>query len=136
MAFWLAVAVGAGTAYGQSTPTQTTVPPEQQKQGTSAAGDIGHGVGDAGKGVAKGTGKAAEGVGKGAGDLVTLHPVGAAENVGKRAGEGAYDVGKGAVKGTGKVAEGTGKVLAKPFHHGKKKDAAPPAEAVPPPGLE
>jgi hypothetical protein len=61
---------------------------------------------------------------------VTLHPVGAAENVGKGAGVGAKDVGVGAVKGTGKVAEGTGKLIAKPFHHSKKKEEQP--EANPP----
>src|ERR1700754_2693358 len=70
-----------------ATPTQT--PPAQtqtpQQQPRSPGGDVGSGAGDIGKGTAKGTGAAAEGVGKGAGDLVTLHPVDAAGNVGKGA---------------------------------------------------
>jgi hypothetical protein len=91
---------------------------------------MGHGAGDIGKGAGEGVGKTAEGVGKGAGDLVTLHPVGAAENVGKGVGVGAKDVGVGAVKGTGKVTEGTGKLLAKPFHHHKKPK--PETQPAPP----
>lgn len=116
------------TAFGQTTiapQTQTTQPgPQQvpQPQGRSAGGDIGSGTGDAAKGAGKGVGKAAEGTGKGAGELVTLHPVGAAEDVGKGAGTGAKDAGAGAVKGTAKVTEGTGKLVAKPFHHKSKNE--------------
>lgn len=89
---------------------QQTAAPEQP-HGRSAGGDIGSGAGDIGKGAGAGVGHAAEGVGKGAGDLVTLHPLGAAENVGKGAGVGAKDVGVGAAKGTGKVMKGTGKAI-------------------------
>ncbi len=94
---------------------------------------MGSGAGDIGKGAAAGVGKTAEGVGKGAGDLVTLHPVGAVENVGKGVGVGAKDVGVGAVKGTGKIVGGTGKLIARPFHHSKKTETpdAQPAENPP-----
>jgi hypothetical protein len=102
-----------------------------QPKSPSAGGDIGHGAGDIGKGTGKGAGKAAEGVGKGAGDLVTVHPVGAAKNVGKGAGEGAKDIGVGAAKGTGKIGKGTGKLIAKPFHHGKKDKTPDPATGTP-----
>ena len=54
---------------------------------------------------------------------MTLHPVGAAENVGKGAGEGGKGVGAGAVKGTGKIGKGTGKLIAKPFHHSRKNES-------------
>jgi hypothetical protein len=118
----LFLAVGL-MAFGQNpTPAQQTTP---HPQPPGAGKDIGNGTGDIGKGAAKGTGQAAEGVGKGAGDLVTLHPVGAAENVGKGGVEAGRDVGVGAAKGTGKVARGTGKLIAKPFHHKKKTAAAP-----------
>ena len=53
---------------------------------------------------------------------MTLHPAGAAENVGKGAGDAGKDVGIGAVKGTGKIGKGTGKLIAKPFHHSKKNE--------------
>ena len=112
---------------------QSSAPPQQPAaakaspapQPPGAGSDMGHGAGDIGKGAGEGVGKTAEGVGKGAGDLVTLHPAGAAENVGKGVGVGAKDVGVGAAKSTGKVAEGTGKLIAKPFHHGKKKQEEP-----------
>jgi hypothetical protein len=64
-----------------------------------------------GKAAAGGVGQAAKGVGKGAGDLVTLHPLNAAGNVGKGAVVGTKDVGVGAAKGTGKVVKGTGKAI-------------------------
>jgi hypothetical protein len=117
-------------AQGQNSP-QTQVPATQPRttqskpptppEGRSAGADIGRGSGDIGKGVGKGTGKAAEHVGKAGGDLVTLHPGAAAENVGKGAGDAGKDVGVGAAKGTGKIAKGTGKLIAKPFHHSRKK---------------
>jgi hypothetical protein len=98
---------------------ETTSPPAAKGRG--AAVDISRGSGDIGKGAGEGVGKTAEGVGKGAGDLVTLHPAGAVENVGKGVGVGAKDVGVEAAKGTGKIATGTGKLIAKPFHHSKKE---------------
>jgi len=112
------------TAYGH---TQSTTPPNDPtpqpavhdatpaqappKHGRSAGGDIGSGTGDIGKGAAKGTGNLAKGTGKGAADLVTLHPVDAAGNVGKGAASAGKDVGVGAAKGTGKIVKGTGKAI-------------------------
>jgi hypothetical protein len=58
---------------------------------------------------------------------VTLHPVGAAEDVGKGAGEAGKDVGVGTVKGPVKISKGTGKLVAKPFHHTKKDESPSPA---------
>src|SRR5580698_6144942 len=121
--FLLPLAFGIA-AFGQNSPPSQT--PQSQSAPTarppehSPGGDIGSGSGDIGKGAGEGAGKAAEGVGKGAGDLVTLHPVGAVGNVGKGAGEAGKDVGVGAVKGTGKIGKGTGRLIAKPFHHSKK----------------
>jgi hypothetical protein len=92
---------------------QTQTPPQPQPR--SPGGDVGSGAGDIGKGTAKGTGKAAEGVGKGAGDLVILHPIDAAGNVGKGAGVAGKDVGVGAAKGTGKITKGTGRGISKIF---------------------
>ena len=62
----------------------------------SAKHDVGTGAGDIGKGAAKATGSTAV-------DLVTLHPINAATDVGKGA--------AGAAKGTGKVLRGTGKAF-------------------------
>jgi hypothetical protein len=103
--------------------TQTPAQPQPRSPG----GDVGSGAGDIGKGTAKGTGAAAEGVGKGAGDLVTLHPVDAAGNVGKGAAVTGKDVGVGATKGTGKIAKGTGRGIGKIFHHGHHDEPAPPS---------
>jgi hypothetical protein len=112
----LAFILCARNAPGQNTQTQQRSP----------GGDVGSGAGDIGKGTAKGTGAAAKGVGKGAGDLVTLHPIDAAGNVGKGAAVAGKDVGVGAVKGTGKIAKGTGRGIGKIFHHGHKEEAPPP----------
>lgn len=112
-----------------ATPAQTSPPSvktQKSSQPRSPGGDVGSGAGDIGKGTAKGTGAAAEGVGKGAGDLVTLHPIGAATDVGKGAGVAGKDVGVGAVKGTGKIAKGTGRGIGKIFHHGHHDDASTP----------
>jgi hypothetical protein len=76
---------------------------------TSAKHDVGSGAGDIGKGAAKGAGSAAKGTGKAAGDLVTLHPVNAATDVGKGAASTGKHVGAGAAKGTAKIFRGTGK---------------------------
>jgi hypothetical protein len=109
----LAFAICGQNACGQSSQTQPppqpadTAQPPAQPQQRSPGGDVGSGAGDIGKGTAKGTGAAAKGVGKGAGDLVTLHPVDAAGNVGKGAAVAGKDVGVGAAKGTGKIAKGT-----------------------------
>jgi hypothetical protein len=114
----------------QSVPAQNTqtspAPSQTQPQPRSPGGDVGTGAGDVGKGTAKGTGAAAKGVGKGAGDLVTLHPINAAGNVGKGAGVAGKDVGVGAAKGTGKIAKGTGRGIGKIFHHGHHDETTPP----------
>jgi hypothetical protein len=112
----------------QSVPAQNTQtsPAPSQTQPHSPGGDVGTGAGDVGKGTAKGTGAAAKGVGKGAGDLVTLHPINAAGNVGKGAGVAGKDVGVGAAKGTGKIAKGTGRGIGKIFHHGHHDETTPP----------
>lgn len=109
-----------------SQPSGTSQPALQpNSQQRSPGGDVGSGAGDVGKGAAKGTGAAAKGVGKGAGDLVTLHPLDAAGNVGKGAAVAGKDVGTGAVKGTGKIAKGTGRGVGKIFHHGDKPQSSP-----------
>jgi hypothetical protein len=78
---------------------------------TSAKRDVGSGAGDIGKGAAKGVGSAAKGTGKAAGDLVTLHPINAATDLGKGAASTGKNVGVGTVKGTGKILKGTGKAI-------------------------
>src|ERR1700730_1021218 len=78
---------------------------------TSAKHDVGSGAGDIGKGTAKGVGSAAKGTGKAAGDLVTLHPINAATDLGKGAAKTGKNVGVGTVKGTGKILKGTGKAI-------------------------
>jgi hypothetical protein len=123
----LALAICGQIALGQSSQPAETSQPSAQPQQRSASGDVGHGTEDLGKGAAKGTGAAAEGVGKGAGDLVTLHPIDAAGNVGKGTVVASKDVGVGAVKGTGKIAKGTGRGVGKLFHHGHKTQSAPPS---------
>ena len=130
----LAFAICGLNARGQSSPTpppqhtDTSQPStKQQPHQGSPGGEVGKGAGDIGKGTAKGAGAAAEGVGKGAGDLVTLHPVDAAGNVGKGAAVAGKDVGVGAAKGTGKIAKGTGRGIGKIFHHHHEKRTAPAA---------
>jgi hypothetical protein len=81
----------------------------ETKAHSSAKHDVGSGAGDIGKGGGKGVGSAAKGTGKAAGDLVTLHPIGAATDLGKGAAGAGKNVGTGAVKGTGKILRGTGK---------------------------
>src|SRR3977135_2451356 len=86
----LAAIAAAQTSGGA--PADANVP-------TSAKHDVGSGAGDIGKGTAKGVGSAAKGTGKTAGDLVTLHPINAATDVGKGAVNTGKNVGVGAVKG-------------------------------------
>ncbi|MGP8269634.1 MAG: hypothetical protein ACLQLH_06165 [Terracidiphilus sp.] len=132
----LAFAVCCQNAPGQNSQTQ---PPPQpagtsqpstslQSHERSPGGDVGSGAGDIGKGTAKGAGAAAKGVGKGTADLVTLHPIDAAGNVGKGAAIAGKDVGVGAAKGTGKIAKGTGRGIGKLFHHHHETEAAPALE--------
>ena len=100
-------------AYGQN--QAGTTQPTVHKHGRSAGGDIGSGSADIGKGAGKGVGAAGKGAGKGAGDLVTLHPLNAAGDVGKGAASGGKHVAVGTAKGTGKIARGTGKGIKKVF---------------------
>lgn len=128
----LAFSICGQNAPGQDSQTQPT-PQHKDKpskhQQRSPGGDVGSGAGDVGKGTAKGAGAAAKGVGKGAGDLVTLHPIDAATDVGKGAVGAGKDVGVGAVKGTGKIAKGTGRGIGKIFHHHHEmRTAAAPTE--------
>ena len=128
----LAFTISGQNAAGQNSQTQPPPQPtdrsrpstEQQPHQSSPGGDVGRGSGDIGKGTAKGAGAAAKGVGKGAGDLVTLHPLDAAGNVGKGGAVAGKDVGVGAAKGTGKIAKGTGRGIGRIFHHPHKPQTA------------
>ena len=95
--------------------SQTAATAEQpaRKHGRSAGGDIGSGAGNIGKGVGKGAGNIAEGACKGAVDLVTLHPLNAAADLGKGGVSAGKNIGVGTAKGTGKIARGTGKAIKK-----------------------
>src|SRR5258708_5707684 len=95
-------------------PVSAQVPESSRadtKTQTSAKRDVGSGAGDIGKGAAKGAGSAAKGTGKAAADLVTLHPINAATDLGKGAVNTGKNVGVGTVKGTGKILKGTGKAI-------------------------
>src|SRR5713226_1381752 len=74
----------------------TAAAQEPASEPTSAKHDVGTGAGDIGESAAKGTGKAA-------GDLVTLHPVDGATDLGKGAAGAGKHVGVGAAKGTAKI---------------------------------
>ena len=116
---WFALFASGLPAFGQNqqttTPNGTTNAPVTRTQGRSPGGDVGSGAGDIGKGTGKGVSKAAEGTGKGAVDVVTLHPINGAGEVGKGAVVGGKDVGVGAAKGTGKIVKGTGRGIKKIF---------------------
>ncbi len=109
----LATVCLAGTALAQ------TSDPAQNSDGahaattvrTSAKHDVGSGAADIGEGAAKGVGSAAKGTGKAAGDLVTLHPINAASDLGKGAADTGKNIGVGTVKGTAKIFRGTGKAI-------------------------
>jgi hypothetical protein len=90
---------------------QTSAPQEPPAAHSSAKHDVARGAGDIGKGAAKGAGSAAMGAGKAAGDLVTLHPINAATDLGVGAAKTGKNVGVGAVKGSGKILKGTGKAI-------------------------
>jgi hypothetical protein len=107
------VEVASGQSAMDQNPASDRQTVQEQKHGPGAAADIGGGVGTIGGGAAKGVGSAAKGTAKGAGELVTLHPIGAVESVGKGAAGAGKDVTVGAAKGTGKVARGIGKVFKK-----------------------
>ena len=80
-----------------------------EKHGRSAGGEMASGAGNIGKGVGEGAGSLAVGAGKGAVDLVTLHPIDAAADVGKGGVKAGTHIAVGTVKGTGKIATGVGK---------------------------
>jgi hypothetical protein len=112
----LLVFLAAGLSFAQSNSgsvqaADEPVPRHKTSQSTSAKHDVGSGAADVGKGAAKGAGSVAAGAGHAAGDLVTLHPVGATTDLGKGAVKGGTAAGTGAVKGTGKIIKGTGKAL-------------------------
>ncbi len=94
-----------------ASPEAAGTPRADTKVSTSAKHDVGSGAGDIGKGAAKGAGSAAKGTGKAAADLVTLHPINAATDLGKGAVNTGKNVGTGTVKGTAKILKGTGKAL-------------------------
>ncbi len=104
---------------GQVPETRTTAQPPQAattiatKHRRSAVGDIGSGTGDVAKGLGKGAGNVAVGAGKGAVDLVTLHPLNAAADIGKGGVSAGKNVAVGTVKGMGKIARGTGTAIRK-----------------------
>jgi hypothetical protein len=104
----LAAIAAAQTPAAQPDPGNTQA---SAKAHTSAKHDVGSGAGDIGKGAAKGVGSAAKGTGKAAADLVTLHPINAATDLGKGAANTGKNVGVGAVKGTAKILKGTGKAI-------------------------
>jgi hypothetical protein len=109
----LATVCLAGMALAQtSDPTQNSNS-AQAEAGvhTSAKHDVGSGAGDIGKGTAEGVGSAAKGTGKAARDLVTLHPINAATDLGKGAANTSKNIGVGTVKGTAKIFKGTGKAI-------------------------
>jgi hypothetical protein len=96
------------SAFAQATDTKDSNSKEHNK---GSKHDVSSGVGDIGKGAGRGALSAAKGTGKAAGDLVTLHPVNAATDLGKGAVGAGKNVGVGAVKGTGKIIKGTGKAI-------------------------
>jgi len=103
----------AGVGFAQA-PATSQPPAEASraaKPRTSAKRDIGTGAGDIGLGAAKGARSAVVGTGKSVVDLVTLHPLGAAADLGKGALDTGRNVGVGAAKGTGKILRGAGKAM-------------------------
>jgi hypothetical protein len=109
-----AVAWAQTTEDQQSQPT-TSEKKADRKKGHSAAGDIGGGTADVGKGAAKGAGNLAKGTAKGAVDVATLHPIDGAAAIGGGAASAGKNVAVGTAKGTGRVARGVGHVLKKIF---------------------
>jgi hypothetical protein len=125
-----AASLSGASAYGQQQTTPPPTPPSHAQPTRSPGGEVGSGAGDIGKGAGGAAGNVAKGTGKGAGELVTLHPVKGAGDVGKGVGVGAKDAGVGAAKGTGKIAKGTGRGVGHIFHH-SHKDNPPAADSGP-----
>jgi hypothetical protein len=97
--------------------TQSVTKGDKQKPEPGAGKEIGKGSEDIGKGAGKGAESLGKGTAGAAGNLVTLHPVNAASNLGKGAAGAGKDVGVGAGKGAAKIGKGTGKGIG---HLGKK----------------
>jgi hypothetical protein len=127
---FLALIITGPAAFGQqqqSAPAPPQQPAHVKPQNPrSPEGDVGSGAGDIGKGAGGAAGNVAKGTGKGAVDIVTLHPVKGAGNIGKGVGVGAKDAGVGAAKGSGKIVKGTGRGIGHIFHHPHKHDSEPP----------
>jgi hypothetical protein len=115
----------AGSPDQGAAQTESVQKGKKQKRERSPGKEIGKG----GEDVGKGAGKGAESLGKGtagaAVNAVTLHPIGAATDLGAGAAGAGKDVGVGAAKGTAKIgkgsAKGVGKLGKKIVHRGKKK---------------
>ncbi len=101
----------AGLLCAQSSGTNAGTNVRAAKKHSSAKHDIGGGAGDIGKGAGKAVGSAAKGTGKAAADLVTLHPIDAATDLGKGAVGVGKNAGVGAVKGSAKIVRGTAKAI-------------------------
>jgi hypothetical protein len=101
----------ASIALAQEPVSRSETAERDPKVHTSAKRDVGSGAADIGKGAAKGAGSAAKGTGKAAVDLVTIHPINAATDLGKGAVSTGKNVGVGTAKGTGKILKGTGKAI-------------------------
>jgi hypothetical protein len=115
LVFILALSAASWAQTADDPQSQKTESQKQKKKGHSAAGDIGGGTADVGKGAAKGAGNLAKGTAKGAADVATLHPIDGAAAIGGGAVSAGKNVTAGTAKGTGKVARGVGHVLKKIF---------------------
>ncbi len=102
-------------ALAAAAPARTAQNAPVKKAGHSAAGDMGGGAADIGKGAAKGAGHLAKGTAKGVAGVATLHPVDGATAIAGGAASAGKDVAVGTVKGTGKVARGVGHLVRKIF---------------------
>src|SRR5580700_6956162 len=93
--------------------TQSVQKGKKQKVEPGPGKEIGKGGADIGKGAGKGAESLGKGTAGAAGNLVTLHPVSAATDLGKGAGGAGKDVGVGAGKGAAKIAKGSAQGIGK-----------------------
>ncbi len=98
---WVRSPLFAQSTVAQTDQQSSKVQTSPKKKGHSPGGDVARGTGDIAKGAAGAAGHAAAGVGKGAVDLVTLHPIDAAGDVGKGAVYAGKDAGVGSRQGNG-----------------------------------
>ncbi len=98
-------------------PTESAQKVKKQKAERSPGKEVGKGSEDIGKGAGKGAESLGKGTAGAAGNLVTLHPINAATDLGKGAGGAGKDVGVGTAKGTAKIGKGSAKGVG---HLGKK----------------